>query len=80
MLHASVPACFEIPVADIDRAQCFGEALLGISMKRQRYMGDTEQARFPSEGVHRARATPSVPRHVRDSEGNRVARASVEVA
>ena len=78
MLHASVPAWFEIPVADIDRAQCFGEALLGISMKRQRYMGDTDQARFRSGGFDRARATPSVL--IRDSESNRVARASVEVA
>ena len=42
MLQPSVPAWFEIPVADIDRAQRIG--------------------------------------HIRDSEGNRVGLASVEVA
>lgn len=50
MLQANVPAWFEIPVADIDRAQKFYEALLGIRMKRQRYMGDTDQAVFPNGG------------------------------
>lgn len=50
MLQPTVPAWFEIPVADIDRAQRFYEALLGVSMKRQRYMGDTDQAVFPNGG------------------------------
>jgi predicted enzyme related to lactoylglutathione lyase len=54
MLQANVPAWFEIPVTDIDRAQKFYEALLGISMKRQRYMGDTDQAIFPSGGPDHA--------------------------
>lgn len=54
MLQANVPAWFEIPVADIDRAQKFYEALLGISMKRQRYMGDTDQAVFPNGGPDHA--------------------------
>jgi uncharacterized protein len=54
VLQANVPAWFEIPVADIDRAQKFYEALLGISMKRQRYMGDTDQAVFPNGGPDHA--------------------------
>lgn len=54
MLQANVPAWFEIPVADIDRAQKFYEALLGIRMKRQRYMGDTDQAVFPNGGPDHA--------------------------
>jgi predicted enzyme related to lactoylglutathione lyase len=129
MLQPSVPAWFEIPVADIDRAQRFYEALLGMSMKRQRYMGDTDQAVFPNGGPDYASGalvqanaqrapsqsigslvylsvrdirpllarvaelggevllpltpitdTPVVIGHIRDSEGNRVGLASVEVA
>ena len=129
MLQANVPAWFEIPVTDIDRAQQFYEALLGISMKRQRYMGDTDQAVFPNGGPDHASGalvqanaertpaqaqgslvylsvsdirpllarvselggevllpltpisdTPVVIGHIRDSEGNRVGLASVEVA
>jgi predicted enzyme related to lactoylglutathione lyase len=129
MLQPNVPAWFEIPVADIDRAQKFYEALLEVSMKRQRYMGDTDQAVFPNGGpdhasgalvqanAERAPAlsggslvylsvrdirpllarvseiggevllpltritdTPVVIGHIRDSEGNRVGLASVEIA
>lgn len=54
MLQANVPAWFEIPVADIDRAQQFYETLLGIRMKRQRYMGETDQAVFPNGGPDHA--------------------------
>jgi hypothetical protein len=54
MLQPTVPAWFEIPVTDIDRAQKFYEALLGVSMKRQRYMGDTDQAVFPNGGPDHA--------------------------
>ncbi|GAB3345463.1 VOC family protein [Lysobacter tyrosinilyticus] len=50
MLQPSVPAWFEIPVVDIDRAQRFYEALLGMRMTRQRYMGETDQAVFPNGG------------------------------
>jgi len=54
MLQPNVPAWFEIPAVDIDRAQRFYEALLGVSMKRQRYMGDTDQAVFPNGGPDHA--------------------------
>lgn len=40
MLQPGVPAWFEIPVADIERAQRFYEAPRGLSMKRQSYTGD----------------------------------------
>jgi uncharacterized protein len=128
MLQANVPAWFEIPVADIDRAQKFYEDLLGVRMKRQRYMGDTDQAVFPNGGPDHASGAlvqanadcapsqaqgsivylsvtdirpllaravelggevllpltpiadaPVVIGHIRDSEGNRVGLASVEV-
>ena len=80
MLQPSVPARFEIPVADIDRAQRFHEALLGMSMKRQRYMGDTDAAGFPNGGSGHASDTLIAIGHVRDSEGDRVGLAALEVA
>ena len=129
MLQPSVPAWFEIPVADIDRAQRFYEALLGMRMLRERYLGETDQAIFPNGGPNHASGalvqasgqrapsqsmgslvylsvqdvrpllarvgelggevllpltpitdTPVVIGHIRDSEGNRVGLASVEVA
>lgn len=128
MLQANVPAWFEIPVSDIDRAQKFYEELLGVQMKRQRYVGDTDQAVFPNGGPDHASGAlvqahagcapsrtqgsivylsvtdirpllvravelggevllpltpiadaPVVIGHIRDSEGNRVGLASVEV-
>lgn len=54
MLQPTVPAWFEIPVVDIDRAQRFYEDLLGIRMKRQRYLGTTDQAVFPNGGPDHA--------------------------
>ncbi|GAB3387531.1 VOC family protein [Lysobacter fragariae] len=129
MLQPNVPAWFEIPATDIDRAQAFYEALLDVRMKRQRYMGDTDQAVFPNGGPDHASGalvqanarrapsqangtvvylsvsdirpllarvadiggevllpltsitdTPVVIGHIRDSEGNRVGLASVEIA
>jgi predicted enzyme related to lactoylglutathione lyase len=46
MLQANVPAWFEIPTLDLDRAQQFYERLLGVELKRLPY-GDGEQAVFP---------------------------------
>lgn len=54
MLQPDVPAWFEIPVTDIDRAQRFYEALLGVAMKRSRYMGHADQAVFPNGGPNHA--------------------------
>ena len=54
MLQPDVPAWFEIPVTDIDRAQRFYEALLGVVMRRVRYMGHTDQAVFPNGGPDHA--------------------------
>ena len=54
MLQPDVPAWFEIPVTDIDRAQRFYEALLGVAMKRSRYMGHADQAVFPNGGPDHA--------------------------
>jgi predicted enzyme related to lactoylglutathione lyase len=54
MLQPDVPAWFEIPVTDIERAQSFYEALLGVTMKRSRYMGETDQAVFPNGGPDHA--------------------------
>jgi predicted enzyme related to lactoylglutathione lyase len=51
MLQANVPAWFEIPAADLDRAQRFYERLLGVEQKRAPYPGADgsagEQAIFP---------------------------------
>jgi predicted enzyme related to lactoylglutathione lyase len=46
MLQANVPAWFEIPAVDLDRAQRFYERLLGVELKREPY-ADGEQAIFP---------------------------------
>ena len=40
---------FEIPVADMDRAQAFYETVLGCKMRREP-MGPSEGAVFPYEG------------------------------
>ena len=49
MLNPNVPAWFEIPVADIERAQAFYENALGVALRRER-IGDTELAVFPYGG------------------------------
>lgn len=49
MLNANVPAWFEIPVADMDRAQGFYETILGQSLTREN-MGPTTLAVFPYGG------------------------------
>ena len=46
MLQANVPAWFEIPASDLDRAQRFYERLLGVELKRDAY-ADGLQAIFP---------------------------------
>lgn len=46
MLQANVPAWFEIPADDLDRAQHFYERLLGVALTREPY-ADGEQAIFP---------------------------------
>ncbi|GMV27876.1 MAG: glyoxalase [Rhodanobacteraceae bacterium] len=49
MLNLTVPAWFEIPTDDIDRAQAFYECILGVALKREP-TGDSELAVFPYGG------------------------------
>lgn len=49
MLNPNVPAWFEIPTIDLDRAQRFYEAALDVSLQRQRF-GGPEMAVFPRGG------------------------------
>jgi uncharacterized protein len=49
MLQKSVPAWFEIPVDDLDRAQRFYEDLLETSLKREAMGPDMQMAVFPAE-------------------------------
>jgi predicted enzyme related to lactoylglutathione lyase len=46
MLNPNVPAWFEIPTADLDRAQRFYETILDQPLKRERFSG-TDIAVFP---------------------------------
>lgn len=49
MLNPNVPAWFEIPVADLDRAQAFYEGILDTNLSRER-IGGGELAVFPYAG------------------------------
>ena len=49
MLKANVPAWFEIPARDVDRAQRFYQDLLGVNLIRTRING-ADQAVFPYGG------------------------------
>lgn len=49
MLNPTVPAWFEIPTVDLDRAQAFYEHILGVALKREP-MGESELAVFPYGG------------------------------
>ena len=49
MLNPNVPAWFEIPTDDLDRAQRFYETILDTSVRRER-MGHVELAVFPGGG------------------------------
>jgi predicted enzyme related to lactoylglutathione lyase len=49
MLNPNVPAWFEIPAHDLDRAQLFYESALGVALKRET-MGAVELAVFPHGG------------------------------
>ena len=49
MLNPNVPAWFEIPTDDLDRAQRFYENVLGVSLNRERF-GPSEMAVFPYGG------------------------------
>jgi len=49
MLNPNIPAWFEIPVADLDRAQAFYEAILDAALTRERF-GDDDMAVFPYAG------------------------------
>lgn len=51
MIQKSVPAWFEIPAADFDRAVGFYEKLLDTNLKREQ-MGPTRLAVFPHEKPH----------------------------
>jgi predicted enzyme related to lactoylglutathione lyase len=46
MLNPNVPAWFEIPATDLDRAQRFYEAILTQPLKRERF-GGAEMVVFP---------------------------------
>jgi uncharacterized protein len=46
MLNPNVPAWFEIPADDLDRAQRFYETILGQALERERF-GDSDIAVFP---------------------------------
>lgn len=67
MLNPNVPAWFEIPTEDIDRAQRFYETILTTSLRRER-LGNIEFAIFPSGGqshstgalIHMEECEPSV--------------------
>jgi uncharacterized protein len=48
MLQPTVPAWFEIPVRDLDRATAFWESVLGARLTRET-MGPLEMAVFPHE-------------------------------
>ena len=48
MLKPNVPAWFEIPARDLDRAQAFYQTLLGVALKRERFSEDIDQAIFPA--------------------------------
>lgn len=49
MLNPNVPAWFEIPTADLDRAQAFYETVLGVSLSRKD-LGGGAAAVFPHGG------------------------------
>lgn len=49
MLNPNVPAWFEIPTHDLDRAQAFYENVLGVQLKRQNF-GGGEMAVFQGGG------------------------------
>lgn len=49
MLNPNVPAWFEIPVRDLDRAQSFYEAILQQPLKREAF-GGGDMAVFPFGG------------------------------
>lgn len=49
MLNPTVPAWFEIPTLDLDRAQAFYEHILATSLRRAP-MGQSELAVFPYGG------------------------------
>lgn len=49
MLNANVPAWFEIPTSDLDRAQAFYENVLGVQLKRADF-GGGQMAVFPGGG------------------------------
>jgi len=49
MLNPNVPAWFEIPAADLDRAQAFYETVLGVNLRREDFGGGA-MAVFPYGG------------------------------
>ena len=49
MLNPTVPAWFEIPVRDLDRAQRFYETILGVGLRRESMVG-SDLAIFPYGG------------------------------
>jgi predicted enzyme related to lactoylglutathione lyase len=52
MLADNVPAWFDIPVTDMDRAAAFYEDILGVTLRRETH-GPLEMATFP-HGEHRS--------------------------
>ncbi|MBL8300815.1 MAG: VOC family protein [Rhodanobacteraceae bacterium] len=67
MLGPTVPAWFEIPTSDMNRAQAFYERILDVALKREP-MGETELAVFPYGGrphvsgalIHHAELSPAI--------------------
>jgi uncharacterized protein len=64
MLNPNVPAWFEIPTSDLDRAQAFYEAVLAMPLRREQ-VGEAELAVFP--GGAQPNATGALI-HVEDCE------------
>lgn len=60
MLHANIPAWFEIPVADLDRAEAFYRAILDVDFSRQT-VHEGELAVFPYAG--KPNASGALMRH-----------------
>lgn len=60
MLNPNVPAWFEIPAADLDRAQHFYEGILEARLSREA-IGDGELAVFPYAG--KPNASGALMRH-----------------
>lgn len=72
MLNPNVPAWFEIPVADLDRAQAFYEGILDTTLAREK-TGEGELAVFPYAGKpHASGALMALPRMAPSTTGTTI--------